>query len=527
MKISIRLILGFLIVASLIGAVGWYSLYANQQLAESFDVLKEYQRKVRAAAEASSYAKRAETHLFLYLMLHSEIDKEKFFQRHASLEDQIAILEKEVVLSNVSERVNVLKTSSADILNYGNQLLQLHDGNPEAFDSKDHTELIGNFDASSSAARQAGVTIVDLETSALNQDIDQSTKKAAELQQSLIVVMLFVIILALGIGFFVARSILIPIRKLRDAAIEIGKGKVGTQIKLQSRDAIGDLANAFNVMSSELKEAQEQLEQRVKERTRELKETQEQLLKSERMATIGELAAMVGHDLRNPLTGIKGATYYLKTKYGVEIDAKGKEMLKVIDLCIDYSNKIIDDLLEYSREMKLDLGETNPKKLLRHAMSMLRIPRNIQVTNAAETEPKIIVDKAKINRVFVNIIKNAFDAMPKGGTLTITSKAAENDVAIAFTDTGVGMSKETLSELGSPLFTTKAKGMGFGLSICKRIVDAHGGKISVESIIGKGTTITVMIPINPVASTENAEASVFNGPEVSVLAPQKVETENS
>ena len=518
MKISIRLILGFLIVASLIGAVGWYSLYANQQLAESFDVLKEYQRKVRAAAEASSYAKRAETHLFLYLMLHSEIDKEKFFQRHASLEDQIAILEKEVVLSNVSERVNVLKTSSADILNYGNQLLQLHDGNPEAFDSKDHTELIGNFDASSSAARQAGVTIVDLETSALNQDIDQSTKKAAELQQSLIVVMLFVIILALGIGFFVARSILIPIRKLRDAAIEIGKGKVGTQIKLQSRDAIGDLANAFNVMSSELKEAQEQLEQRVKERTRELKETQEQLLKSERMATIGELAAMVGHDLRNPLTSLAGAIYYLKTKAYSKLTEKEREVLAITERAIDYSNKIINDLLEYSREIKLDRNTTDPKSLLEETLSQIDVPNKIVIVNEARSEPRLRVDKEKMQRVFTNLIKNAFDAMLNGGVLTIKCEQIGNSVCFIFADTGTGMSEETLEKLWTPLFTTKAKGMGFGLPICKRIVEAHGGSISVESALGRGTSFSAIIPIEP--EVEETENVLVNLPETALATEQ-------
>jgi PAS domain S-box-containing protein len=277
-------------------------------------------------------------------------------------------------------------------------------------------------------------------------------------------------------------------------------------------------------MQNELAKYSEKLEHLIEERTEQLKQTQAKLVKVQRLATIGELAAMVGHDLRNPLTGIRGATYYLKTKYGVEIDAKGKEMLKTIDECIDHSNKIINDLLEYSREMELDLTETSPKTLLSHSMSMLKIPENIQVIDATEAEPKIMADKAKINRVFVNIIKNAIDAMPNGGTLTVTSKAAEDNLAIAFTDNGIGMSEETLSKLGSPLFTTKSKGMGFGLSICKRIIEAHGGKISVESIIGKGTTVTVTIPINPETVTENEETSVFNEPKVSVLMPQKVET---
>jgi signal transduction histidine kinase len=112
-------------------------------------------------------------------------------------------------------------------------------------------------------------------------------------------------------------------------------------------------------------------------------------------------------------------------------------------------------------------------------------------------EPKIRVDTEKMRRVFANIIKNAVDAMPKGGRLTITSREVNSNVKIAFTDTGVGMSKETLEKLFSPLFTTKAKGMGFGLSIARRFLKSHGGKISVKSTVGKGTTFAVTIPIEP------------------------------
>jgi signal transduction histidine kinase len=259
-----------------------------------------------------------------------------------------------------------------------------------------------------------------------------------------------------------------------------------------------------------LAEYSQKLKKKVEKRTEQLKQTQAKLVKSERLATIGELAAMVGHDLRNPLTGIKGATYYLKTKYGMEINAKGKEMLKTIDECIEYSNGIINDLLEYSREMRLELTQIDPKTLLSQSMSMIKVPSNIQVVDSIEAEPKIMVDEAKLNRVFVNIIKNAFDAMPDGGTLTIKSKAVQDNLEIVFIDNGIGMSEETLSKLGSPLFTTKAKGMGFGLSICKRIVEAHGGKISVESESGKGTKVTVTISVNPKPVDEGEEKWIFS-----------------
>ncbi|MDI6847910.1 MAG: GAF domain-containing protein [Candidatus Bathyarchaeia archaeon] len=241
----------------------------------------------------------------------------------------------------------------------------------------------------------------------------------------------------------------------------------------------------------------EQLEQKVEERTRELKKSQEQLLKAQRLAVIGELAGMVGHDLRNPLTSIAGAAYYLKKWLSPKIDGKVKEMLEVIEKNIVYSNKIINDLLDYSGEIKLDLVESKPKSIIREALSLVKIPKNVQVIDLTENKPKIKVDVGKIKRAFVNIVKNAVEAMPKGGTLTIKSREIDGKVEIAFSDTGVGMSKETLEKLCTPLFTTKAKGMGFGLPLCKRFTEAHGGCFRAESTLGKGTTVTVTLPIKP------------------------------
>jgi signal transduction histidine kinase len=119
------------------------------------------------------------------------------------------------------------------------------------------------------------------------------------------------------------------------------------------------------------------------------------------------------------------------------------------------------------------------------------------VIDLTENKRKIKVDADKIKRIFINIIKNAVEAMPKGGTLTIKSKELNGNVEITFSDTGVGMSKGTLEKLWTPLFTTKAKGMGFGLPICKRFIEAHGGSISVKSTLRKGTTFTVTLPIEP------------------------------
>jgi signal transduction histidine kinase len=266
----------------------------------------------------------------------------------------------------------------------------------------------------------------------------------------------------------------------------------------------------------------DQLEQKVEERTCELRLSQEQLLKAQRLAVVGELAGMVGHDLRNPLTGIAGATYYVKKRLGPKTDAKIREMLRLIENNIDYSNKIINDLLDYSREMKLDLTETTPKSIVTKALSLVKVPKNVQLTNLVENKPKIRIDVEKMTRAFVNIVKNAVEAMLQGGRLTIKCRTGPDDtIQFVFSDTGVGMTKETIARIWTPLFTTKAKGMGFGLPICKRIVEAHDGTICATSILKKGTTFTVTIPREP-RKEEGGEKLWVTIPESSSLTMTKI-----
>ena len=237
------------------------------------------------------------------------------------------------------------------------------------------------------------------------------------------------------------------------------------------------------------------LEETVAQRTAELKAMQDRLLKAERLAAIGELAGMVGHDLRNPLQGIKNAAYYLKKKGPVISESQGEEMLETIDKAIDHANKIINDLLDYSREMHLEFTDNRLSTLLEDTIRVIEVPDRIQIVNRVLAETHIMVDADKMMRVFVNLINNAIDAMPDKGGLEITCRQTRDNVEISFADTGMGIPQEILQKLFTPLFTTKAQGMGFGLSICKRIIEAHGGVIGVESEVNKGTKFTVTLPI--------------------------------
>ncbi|MGD0643911.1 MAG: PAS domain S-box protein [Candidatus Bathyarchaeia archaeon] len=282
----------------------------------------------------------------------------------------------------------------------------------------------------------------------------------------------------------------------RDDWVEL----IVSPVKDKDGKVVAALELAVNInerkrLQNKLSEYSQRLEEIVQKRTDQLKKTQAELVKSERLAAIGELAGMIGHDLRNPLTGIKNSAYFLKKKGNTIPETQIKEMLETIDKCVDYSNKIVNDLLDYSREIHLELQERSPRQLIAEALAMVNVPEKVEVLNQLPDEPHIEVDPNKINRVFINLIKNAIEAMSNVGKITIYGKKGNGCFEISFEDTGAGISDEILPKLFSPLFTTKAQGMGFGLAICKRIIESHEGTIKVKTSNGEGTTFMVNLPI--------------------------------
>ena len=204
---------------------------------------------------------------------------------------------------------------------------------------------------------------------------------------------------------------------------------------------------------------------------------------------------MVGHDLRNPLAGVKNAVYLLRKKQGKFIGESGNMMLDVIDQAVEHSDSIISDMLDYSREIHLQLEECSSKSLINYIILSVNTPKNIKIIEKIE-DAHIWLDSNKMQRVFVNLVKNSFDAMPNGGHLELSSYQEGENYSFIFADTGSGMSEEVIAKIFTPLFTTKAQGMGLGLAICKRFIEAHNGKISVQSNQNKGTIFTVSLPIH-------------------------------
>lgn len=249
-------------------------------------------------------------------------------------------------------------------------------------------------------------------------------------------------------------------------------------------------------MEEEINKLNAELEQKVRERSKQLLDAQEELVRKEKLAMLGQLAGGVGHELRNPLGVINNAVYYLSMVLP-GADNKVKEYLDVIKSEVDASGRIISDLLDFSRSKTPHTTLLDPKHLIQESLGRCIVPENITVrTELAETLPRVTVDPLQMIQVFENLITNAVQAMPDGGTLQIRAEENREDkgVKITVSDTGTGISPENMPMLFQPLFTTKTRGVGLGLTVSKRNTEANGGRLTVETRAGRGTAFMVLLP---------------------------------
>ena len=251
-----------------------------------------------------------------------------------------------------------------------------------------------------------------------------------------------------------------------------------------------------------VKEYSERLELMVEERTDELKKTQEQLLRKEKLAVIGQLAASVAHEIRNPLGVISNSIYFLKMTLS-DADEKTKEYLEMISEEIWKSNKIVSELLDLSRVKALNKEKIKFDSLISRILNTNPAPENINFKSHINSNlPLIFVDPDKITQVLLNLLTNSYQAMPDGGDLIINAQLEKNELQLSVTDTGKGISKENLEKIFEPLFTTRARGIGLGLAVCKNLIEIHNGNLEVESTEGKGSTFTISLPVEDNADNE-------------------------
>lgn len=231
---------------------------------------------------------------------------------------------------------------------------------------------------------------------------------------------------------------------------------------------------------------------------RELRETQEQLIQAERLAAVGRLAASVAHELRNPLTVMRSGLYFLDrlvSEGRFDAPETFRRYIQKIDAEIDRQSKIINDLLFFSRNRPRRLTSVDLNALVKEAAMRVTMPESVRLEEDLNPNlPPILGDGDQIQQVLINLITNAIQAMPEGGTLTLRTAMEADFAVIQVQDTGVGMTEEQLSHLFQPFYTTREQGIGLGLAVSHSIVEGHRGTIQVASTPGKGTTFTVRLP---------------------------------
>jgi PAS domain S-box-containing protein len=248
----------------------------------------------------------------------------------------------------------------------------------------------------------------------------------------------------------------------------------------------------------EIEQYSKHLEELVNERTK-------QLIAYERLAAIGQVAGMVGHDIRNPLQALTSEVYLLRTDLATmpqnDVCKDMEESLGSIEHNIGYINKIVADLQDYSRQLKPEYTQVDFKDLITHIFETISVPSKIQLVFNIKTLSIIKCDPTFIRRALTNLVNNAIQAMPNGGKLEITAYPQENNAFITVADSGMGMSEEVKTKIFTPMFTTKTKGQGLGLAVVKRLVEAQGGIVCFESEMGKGTKFIIKLPINQAAQS--------------------------
>ena len=235
------------------------------------------------------------------------------------------------------------------------------------------------------------------------------------------------------------------------------------------------------------------LEEIVEERTQDLREAQTQLIKAEKMITLGELAGSVGHELRNPLAVIRNSVYLLKSASTDE--AKRREYINLIEQETVNASRIITDLLDYSHIQPLKPIACDALDIVNEVLERNKPPENVRVNiHVPRDLPKLLVNPPQIGQILANLVSNAYDAMPQGGSLDISGESKEGQIEINIKDTGKGISKKELAKIFEPLFTTKPRGIGLGLAISRRLADLNHAEIRVKSRVGEGTVFTLILP---------------------------------
>ncbi len=333
--------------------------------------------------------------------------------------------------------------------------------------------------------------------------------------------LLAMVVLAAMVSMFERRVVVQPLVAVMRATRRIADGELQQSIAVERRDEIGLLATSFNRMTASLAETQarlhelmESLERQVDERTAALRQAQAQLVQSEKLSSLGRLAASVAHEINNPLSGILTyAKLLIRQLESGRFDEASRQaclrQLALVQRETERCTAIVHNLLDFARQRPPAMKSLALVAVLDEALSLIGHKtelQNVVIVRDYRDVPPVEGDPGQLRQAFVNIALNACDAMPAGGTLTVRLRALPADgggadVAVEFADTGTGIAPEHLSKVFDPFFTTKQKGTGLGLSVVYGIVDRHGGKLEIDSEPGRGTTVRIRLAAMTRAAT--------------------------
>src|SRR5579864_8385464 len=379
-------------------------------------------------------------------------------------------------------------------------------------------------------AHQASTKVLGIVDVALRLDPVQKQTRAITLQ-TIVLTVLEVAIGATFVILFTRRFVATPIQQLIEGTQAVSAMELDRPIKITRRSQeIDELVDSFNRMRerlklavAELNEMQQTLESKVDERTLQLKVAQRKLVQSERLATLGQLAASVAHEINNPVSGVLNLSMLLERLMGSGTYPPGREAefrkyLSLISIETARVGRIVSDLLAFSRRSKPQRAPADLNKLVRTTLGLadhkLKLISAEVVLELEDNLPLVECDSSQIQQVILNLVLNGAQAMqPRGGgKLTIrTRELPDQTVELCVQDTGEGIAPENISKIFDPFFTTKAegKGVGLGLAVLYGIVQAHEGEVEVTSQRNEGTTFTVTLPIKSLNKTpESREVQV-------------------
>jgi two-component system sensor histidine kinase HydH len=221
---------------------------------------------------------------------------------------------------------------------------------------------------------------------------------------------------------------------------------------------------------------------------------QQDMMQRESLVRLGEMGAMLAHEIRNPLAGIKGYAQVIVKKPAEE---RNRQFAEKIVTEVRRLESLVNDLLAYARSDRCEMAAVDPKELIDHTIYLVLHEADqlsVTVTNDCPEGLHILGNRDRLGQVLLNLAKNALQAMPDGGLLRFSADKSRRDVKIGISDSGKGISRENLERIFEPFYTTRARGTGLGLALCKKIVGEHNGTISVESSVGKGTVVSIRFP---------------------------------